>query len=257
MVPARTTSPVWRFTPRRLALLSRPLRELPPPFLCAICRILLRSWGSGFRRWFCCRRLRRRCFRSCRLVAARRGGILSRLSVSASRRCSLDCLGIGRVGCYRCRRRGLLLGLRRGVGFAVSFGLCGLGCLARLRCCLGLLVRLAAGDIVDPQLGELAAIAERAPVTLLGLVREDANLPSAPVRDHGCSDGRLDWRAFGDVGFSAVADEQHRLERDGLPDLDWNPVDKDPVAGSDSVLVTAVLKDCVHMPLSPGAGSLH
>src|ERR1022692_3807984 len=41
MVPARTTSPVWRFTPRRLALESRPLRELPPPFLCAIGWILL------------------------------------------------------------------------------------------------------------------------------------------------------------------------------------------------------------------------
>src|SRR5580698_6682547 len=44
MVPARTTSPVWRFTPRRFALESRPLRELPPPFLCAISRFLL-----GFR----------------------------------------------------------------------------------------------------------------------------------------------------------------------------------------------------------------
>src|SRR5580692_11066293 len=45
MVPARTTSPVWRFTPRRFALESRPLRELPPPFLCAISGFLL-----GFRR---------------------------------------------------------------------------------------------------------------------------------------------------------------------------------------------------------------
>src|ERR1700693_5097896 len=43
MVPARTTSPVWRFTPSRLAFESRPLRELPPPFLCAIACVLLRS----------------------------------------------------------------------------------------------------------------------------------------------------------------------------------------------------------------------
>src|ERR1700692_2054647 len=41
MLPARTTSPVWRFTPRRFALESRPLRELPPPFLCAIGWFLL------------------------------------------------------------------------------------------------------------------------------------------------------------------------------------------------------------------------
>ena len=47
------------------------------------------------------------------------------------------------------------------------------------------------------------------------------------------------------------------LERYGRTDLDGNAVDKDPVAGSDSVLMTAVLKDCVHLPLSPGAGSLH
>src|SRR5450756_1332018 len=36
MVPPLTCSPPKRFTPRRWALLSRPLRELPPPFLCAI-----------------------------------------------------------------------------------------------------------------------------------------------------------------------------------------------------------------------------
>src|SRR5580704_4320035 len=47
MVPARTTSPVWRFTPSRFALESRPLRELPPPFLCAIAWVLLRFWCPG------------------------------------------------------------------------------------------------------------------------------------------------------------------------------------------------------------------
>src|SRR5260221_10040675 len=36
MLPAVTFSPPNRFTPRRCALLSRPFRELPPPFLCAI-----------------------------------------------------------------------------------------------------------------------------------------------------------------------------------------------------------------------------
>src|SRR6266404_8909910 len=34
--PARTVSPPKTFTPRRCLWLSRPLRELPPAFLCAI-----------------------------------------------------------------------------------------------------------------------------------------------------------------------------------------------------------------------------
>src|SRR5439155_10474513 len=36
MLPAVTNSPPYRFTPRRLLTLSRPLRTLPCPFLCAI-----------------------------------------------------------------------------------------------------------------------------------------------------------------------------------------------------------------------------
>src|SRR6478735_10756499 len=36
MLPARTCSPPKRFTPRRLLWDSRPLRVLPPAFLCAI-----------------------------------------------------------------------------------------------------------------------------------------------------------------------------------------------------------------------------
>src|SRR6476469_6783743 len=44
MVPHRTNSPSVRLTPSRLALLSRPLRELPTPFLWAISNL---SSGSG------------------------------------------------------------------------------------------------------------------------------------------------------------------------------------------------------------------
>src|ERR1700680_2332157 len=47
MVPAGPPSPVWRFTPSRFALESRPLRELPPPFLCAIAWVLLRFGCPG------------------------------------------------------------------------------------------------------------------------------------------------------------------------------------------------------------------
>src|SRR3990172_3175737 len=36
MLPAITASPPKRLTPRRRPALSRPLRELPPAFLCAI-----------------------------------------------------------------------------------------------------------------------------------------------------------------------------------------------------------------------------
>src|SRR5689334_186863 len=38
MLPALTAWPPNSFTPRRLPALSRPLREEPPAFLCAICR---------------------------------------------------------------------------------------------------------------------------------------------------------------------------------------------------------------------------
>src|SRR5271165_4395424 len=41
MLPGMTISPPNFFTPRRLPRLSRPLREEPPAFLCAICHFLL------------------------------------------------------------------------------------------------------------------------------------------------------------------------------------------------------------------------
>src|SRR5690349_15147454 len=44
MVPLKTNSPSVRLTPSRLALLSRPLRELPTPFLWAISYL---SFGLG------------------------------------------------------------------------------------------------------------------------------------------------------------------------------------------------------------------
>src|ERR671915_566487 len=39
--PALTRSPPYTLTPRRLDCESRPLRELPPAFLCAMCRFYL------------------------------------------------------------------------------------------------------------------------------------------------------------------------------------------------------------------------
>src|SRR5215813_2339846 len=47
MLPAGTTWPPKRFTPRRWPGESRPLRELPPAFLCAMALLLLGLRGLG------------------------------------------------------------------------------------------------------------------------------------------------------------------------------------------------------------------
>src|SRR4051812_1838688 len=47
ILPAVTSSPPYRFTPKRLLTLSRPLRTLPCPFLCAICFVYRSSGVPG------------------------------------------------------------------------------------------------------------------------------------------------------------------------------------------------------------------
>src|ERR1039457_3116746 len=171
MVPARTTSPVWRFTPRRFAWESRPLRELPPPFLCAIAWVLL---GFG-----CPCALRRRRLRRGRLLLGLSlDGLLH--SELGDRDLGLDGLGFGS---NRGGHLGDGLGLRcNGVGFRR-----GLRRRRALWCrCLGLGGGLAASDLIDEEFGQLTPVPEGAPVALLGLVREHADLASAPVGDHGC-----------------------------------------------------------------------
>src|ERR1700683_673381 len=49
MLPASTCSPPKRFTPRRLECESRPLRVLPPAFLCAIAKTSRRLAGTNAR----------------------------------------------------------------------------------------------------------------------------------------------------------------------------------------------------------------
>src|ERR1700754_2176726 len=46
MLPALMTWPPYIFTPRRLASESRPLRVLPPAFLCAMSSILLLGYQA-------------------------------------------------------------------------------------------------------------------------------------------------------------------------------------------------------------------
>src|ERR1700747_2694015 len=45
MLPASTSSPPKRFTPRRLDSESRPFLVLPPAFLCAMTAVLYKKWG--------------------------------------------------------------------------------------------------------------------------------------------------------------------------------------------------------------------
>src|SRR5215472_16168980 len=47
MLPGTTISPPNFLTPSRRPRLSRPLREEPPAFLCAICHSLLGPRGAG------------------------------------------------------------------------------------------------------------------------------------------------------------------------------------------------------------------
>src|SRR5450759_2274341 len=48
MLPERTCSPAYFFTPRRCPFESLPLRTEPPPFLCAITTSLSRYFAAGF-----------------------------------------------------------------------------------------------------------------------------------------------------------------------------------------------------------------
>src|ERR1700694_3548694 len=48
MLPPRTSSPPKRLTPSRCEFESRPLRELPPPFLCAMPYSFASSAGFAF-----------------------------------------------------------------------------------------------------------------------------------------------------------------------------------------------------------------
>src|SRR5437879_1684792 len=147
MVPAITTSPLWRFTPSRFDLLSRPLRELPPPFLCAI-------------------------------VSLRRAGLAGRGPPLGGRRRPGGRLSLGGAGPGRLRRLrcGRLLGFGGGSCSGGNLGRrlssCGLGrrTLAAACGCTGL------AHLLDAQLGELAAVAEHPAAPLLGLVREDTQL---------------------------------------------------------------------------------
>src|SRR6186997_1598986 len=91
IIPAFTSWPANIFTPSIFGLESRPLREEPSPFLCAICVRLLRRGGllrcsrlgRGLRRRLRLRLSRRRLRRRLRLF--RRGGLGLRRSCRSSR----------------------------------------------------------------------------------------------------------------------------------------------------------------------------
>src|SRR5690349_16202299 len=56
MLPATTVSPPNFFTPKRRPALSRPLRDEPPAFLCAIVRLYSRISGFFISGGLLCRR---------------------------------------------------------------------------------------------------------------------------------------------------------------------------------------------------------
>src|SRR5436305_2984921 len=88
--PPLTVCPANRFTPRRLAFESRPLREDPSPFLCAILVLRFRLTGLG--------------------LGARARGLLSRLRGGRTAPRGL----LSRLRGGRTARRGLLSRLRGG-----------------------------------------------------------------------------------------------------------------------------------------------
>src|SRR5688500_5076934 len=122
MLPARTFSPPNFFTPRRRPALSRPLREEPPAFLCAMALSstlpILQAWLFAFAGALSRRGLLRRCLlRRLGRLGLRLGGFLLRLGLGRRVDLALGALGLQRgflsdrsVG-LRLLRRGLLLGL--------------------------------------------------------------------------------------------------------------------------------------------------
>src|SRR5688500_18628123 len=107
MLPALARCPPNSLTPRRLLSLSRPLREEPPAFLCAISKALLFRLGGGF-----LGRGLSRCSIFCRWL---RG---------LGRRSFLLCLGLFGLGLFGLgRSRFGLRSFGRGLGLGRPLGL--------------------------------------------------------------------------------------------------------------------------------------
>src|SRR6187551_1121600 len=192
MLPPTTSWTPNFFTPRRRPAASRPLRELPPAFLCAISNYLLLLRGGLLGR-----RLLRRSLvvRGLRSGAVLDGGRLLGLGFLHD----VDALGgLGRLG-LRSR-------LGRCLSLGSLFGLHGRGLLGG---------GLALADRDNPQQRHLLAMPGLAAIVVPAALLEDGDLLALRLRD--------DLGRHGDLGrildLAAVAGEQDIAERDRVARL--------------------------------------
>src|SRR5690606_23097179 len=180
MLPASTDWLPNFFTPRRRPAESRPLRELPPAFLCAISNyssdlLFVGLLGAGI-----LGRLLRRCFLRGGLLVGGLGGrsLLDRLRLlRLGFLLHLDALG-----------RLLALGLVRG---RRGFRRCGLDLRSRFLRRRGLLFRLRVADLHDAQQRHLLAVTRLAAIVVPPTLLEHDDLFALCLRDDLGRDGYL------------------------------------------------------------------
>src|SRR6478735_487324 len=233
MLPPTTSWPPNFFTPRRRPAESRPLRELPPAFLCAISNYLLLLvgllGGRLLRRGLLGRSLLVRGLRT-RAVLDRRGllglGFLHHVDALGG----LGRLGLrGRLG--RCLGLGSLGGLR-------SFRRLGRSVLLRR----GLLLGLAVADRDDAEQGHLLAVPGLAAIVVPAALLEDDDLLALRLGDDLGRDDDLGGLRH----VVAVAGEQDVAQGDRVAGVTRQLLDRDLVSGGDAILLAARAHYCEH-----------
>src|SRR4029453_2252535 len=218
MLPASTISPPADFKPSRRPAESRPFREDPPAFLCAI---VVLEFSYSVHRF--------------------REGIISLLLALCSGLGWLFCGRFGRLLCLAFGR--FCLRFRRG-GLDDRFWLA-LGPWRRRFRRLG----SAGENFGDADHRKLVAIATLAARILAPTLLERDDLVTARMLKHLAGNGGAcnSWRA---ELRRVPADHQHFAELDDLAGLAVDPVDPDYVLGGDPILFAARPDDCEHLSSS-------
>src|SRR6478736_3806336 len=214
MLPPTTSWPPNFFTPRRRPAESRPLRELPPAFLCAISNylLLLRS------------RLLSRGLLGCRLVS---GGLLGGSFLLRS--------GLG-LRSSSSLLRSFLCFDRSGSGL----GLLDLGRGFLLRSGLLLGLRIANRD--DPQQSHLLAVTGLPAIVVPAALLEDGDLLALRLGDDLGRDDDLG----GLRQAVTLAGEQDVAQGDRVAGVTRQLLDRDLVSGGDAILLAARAHYCEH-----------
>src|SRR5215467_10770847 len=210
MLPAATCSPPKIFRPSRWLLESRPLRDEPPAFLCAITSVLQ-----------CCYLIR-----------------LCDEIITVSWLYLLETLLSALFASVRSGRRGAG-GLFACRGFRGPLGLL---LLARL-----LLARLGAvgEDLRHPHEREFLPVAALAPRVLAAAFLEGDDFRPAPLLQHlGGDRGARHGRSAERDGITAH--HQHVAELDDLAGLAPDLIDLEHILGGNAVLLAAGADDCEH-----------